>query len=121
MLTSVGLSAWLNYGHGLLLRYPVPIRVLFGAPPVIAGWLFELQLRGLHLNRLHELSRTTRPLPQFGPYQSSGEGCGAIIFLSRLIAAVGNRREPGADFVGFGGAEGGVACEGFLPVVARLT
>src|SRR5258707_1371509 len=44
MVATVGLSAWLNYEHGLLLGYPVAVRVLFAAPPVIAGWLFELQL-----------------------------------------------------------------------------
>ena len=44
MVVAVGLSAWLSWEHGQLLRYPVAVRVLFAAPPVIAVWLFELQL-----------------------------------------------------------------------------
>jgi hypothetical protein len=49
-----------------LLGYPVAVRVLFAAPPVIAGWLFKLQLGGLHRDRLHELGRVAQPLPRFG-------------------------------------------------------
>jgi hypothetical protein len=37
-----------------------------------------------------------------------------------VIVAAANRGEAGADFVGFGGADGGVAGEGFLPVVPGL-
>src|SRR6267142_1681512 len=47
MIVTVGLSAWLNEQHGALLGYPWPGRVLFAAPSVISGWLFELQLRSL--------------------------------------------------------------------------
>ncbi len=66
MLAAVGLSAWLNYEHGLLLNYPVAVRVLFASPAVIGGSLFELQLRSLHRSRLHELGRTAAPLPRLG-------------------------------------------------------
>jgi hypothetical protein len=66
MVAAVALSTWLNFEHGLLLGYPMPVRIPLATPPVIAGWLFELQLRGLHRERLHELGRTTKPLPQFG-------------------------------------------------------
>ena len=66
MLATVGLSAWLNYEHGLLLQYPVAVRVLFASPAVIGGSLFELQLRSLHRTRLHELGRVAEPLPRFG-------------------------------------------------------
>ena len=66
MLATVGLSAWLNYEHGLLLHYPVAVRVLFASPSVIGGSLFELQLRSLHRSRLHELGRTAAPLPRLG-------------------------------------------------------
>jgi hypothetical protein len=54
---------------------------------------------------------------------SGGGGRGAAIFLRRLIAivaAVTDAGEPAADFVGFGCADGGVAGEGFLPVVPGL-
>jgi Protein of unknown function (DUF2637) len=66
MLVAVGLSAWLNYEHGALLGYPLVGRVLFAAPAVLSGWLFELQLRSLRRTRLHETGRTAKPLPQFG-------------------------------------------------------
>jgi hypothetical protein len=66
MVATVGLSAWLNYEHGATLGYPLVARVLFAAPPVISGWLFELQLRHLHRARVHELGRAAQPLPQFG-------------------------------------------------------
>jgi hypothetical protein len=45
MLVAVGLSARLNYEHEALLGYPLVGRVLFVAPSVLSGWLFELQLR----------------------------------------------------------------------------
>ena len=66
MLITVGLSAWLNFEHGMLLGYPVAVRVLFAAPSVIGGSLFELQLQSLHRARLHELGKTAQPLPRFG-------------------------------------------------------
>jgi hypothetical protein len=66
MVTTVALSAWLNYEHGMLLGYPVVARMLFAAPPVISGWLFELQLRSLYRARRQQLGRTIRPVPQFG-------------------------------------------------------
>jgi hypothetical protein len=66
MMAAVGLSAGLNYEHGLLLGYPIAIRVLFAAPSVISGLLFELQLRNLHRARLHELDRVAPALPRFG-------------------------------------------------------
>ena len=55
IIATIGLSSGLNYAHGLLLGYSVAIRVLFAAPSVIGGWLFELQLSGIHRSRLHEL------------------------------------------------------------------
>ena len=66
MIGTVGLSAWLNYQHGQLLGYPVAIRVLFAAPPVIAGWLFELQLGGVHQDRLEERRGTASSIPRLG-------------------------------------------------------
>lgn len=66
MLAAVSLSAWLNYEHGALLHYPFPVRMLFAAPPVIAGSLFELQLRSVHRSRLRELGQVAEPLPRLG-------------------------------------------------------
>lgn len=66
MFGAVGLSAWLNAEHAVVLGYPIAARVLFAAPSVIAGWLFELQLRYLHRERLHALGRTAAPVPRFG-------------------------------------------------------
>lgn len=66
MLVAVGLSAWLNWQHGALLAYPLVGRVLFAAPSVLSGWLFELQLRSLRRVRLRETGRTAKPLPAFG-------------------------------------------------------
>jgi hypothetical protein len=37
-----------------------------------------------------------------------------------VAAVITGHGEPGPDFVGFGGADGGVAGEGFLPVVLGL-
>ena len=54
---------------------------------------------------------------------SGGGGRVATIILGWLlaiVAAVTSRGEPGADFAGFGGADRGVAGEGFLPVVPGL-
>jgi hypothetical protein len=66
MLAAVALSAWLNYEHGALLSYPLAVRVLFAAPPVIAGALFEVQLRTLHRAKLHDLGLIAQPLPRLG-------------------------------------------------------
>jgi hypothetical protein len=66
MVCAVGLAGWLNYEHGLLLGYPIPARVLFAAPSVISGWLFELQLRTLRSARVRELGKAAPPLPRFG-------------------------------------------------------
>jgi len=43
-----------------------------------------------------------------------------IYAAGRLVTIVGSLREPGADLVGFGGADGGIAGEGFPPVVPGL-
>jgi hypothetical protein len=66
MLVAVGLSARLNYEHEALLGYPLVGRVLFVAPSVLSGWLFELQLRSLRRERLYATGRIAKPVPQFG-------------------------------------------------------
>lgn len=51
-----------------------------------------------------------------------GGGRGAAVFprWPVVFAAVSSHRELGADFVGFGCADGGVAGEGLLPMVPGL-
>ena len=87
MLVAVGLSAWLNYEHGALLGYPPAGRVLFAAPSVLSGWLFELQLRSLRRVRLHELRRTAKPLPQFGLVVWVFHPWAALRHVSRIAAS----------------------------------
>jgi hypothetical protein len=53
--------------------------------------------------------------------QSSRRGRrGTTILLGWLVATITGHGEPGADFAGFGGADGGVVGEGLLPVVPGL-
>jgi hypothetical protein len=66
MVLTVGLSAWLNFEHAVLLGYPVPVRVMFAAPSVISGWLFDLQLRGLRRHQLDLVGRVAPTLPRLG-------------------------------------------------------
>ena len=87
MLAAVGLSAWLNYEHGLLLHYPVAVRVLFASPSVIGGSLFELQLRSQHRSRLHELGRVAEPLPRFGLMVWAFHPFAALRRLSQISAS----------------------------------
>jgi hypothetical protein len=65
-MCTVGLSAWLNFEHAVLWGFPLPIRVLFAAPSVLSGIVFELKLRNLHRARLHELDQVAPSLPRFG-------------------------------------------------------
>ena len=87
MLGAVGLSAWLNFEHGMLLHYPVAIRVLFASPSIIGGSLFELQLRSLHRIRLHELGRVAAPLPRFGLMVWAFHPFAALRRLSQISAS----------------------------------
>ena len=87
MLSAVGLSAWLNYEHGLLLNYPVAVRVLFATPAVIGGSLFELQLRGQHRTRLRELGRVAEPLPRLGFLVWAFHPFAALRRLSQISAS----------------------------------
>jgi hypothetical protein len=84
MVVTVGLSAWLNWNHGTLLDYPVAGRVLFAAPSVISGWLFELQLRSLRRARVHELGRAAPLLPSFGAIVWLFHPWAALQHLSRI-------------------------------------
>lgn len=63
---AVALSAWLNFEHAVLWGFPLPIRVLFAAPSVLSGIVFELKLRNLHRARLHELGQVAPSLPRLG-------------------------------------------------------
>ena len=87
MLATVGLSAWLNYEHGMLLHYPVAVRVLFASPSVIGGSLFELQLRSQHRSRLHELGRVAEPLPRLGFLVWAFHPFAALRRLSQISAS----------------------------------
>src|SRR5215469_7625190 len=54
---------------------------------------------------------------------SRGKGRGIrtlVRWFIVIVAAVISHGEPGADFAGFGGADGGVPGEGLLPVVPGL-
>jgi hypothetical protein len=87
MLVAVGLSAWLNWNHGALLGYPIVGRVLFAAPSVLSGWLFELQLRSLRSARVHELGRKALPLPEFGVIVWVFHPWAALRHLSRIAGS----------------------------------
>jgi hypothetical protein len=87
MLVAVGLSARLNYEHGALLGYPLVGRVLFVAPSVLSGWLFELQLRSLRRERLYATGRIAKPVPQFGLIVWAFHPWPALRHLSRITAA----------------------------------
>ncbi|UEM46820.1 hypothetical protein SEA_TARGARYEN_31 [Streptomyces phage Targaryen] len=62
----VGASVYLNVEHAMLLSYGVPGMVLFGAPPVIAGILFELYLRFIHRSEMRANGLVPKRMPVFG-------------------------------------------------------
>jgi hypothetical protein len=62
----VGASVYLNVEHAMLLSYGVPGMVLFGAPPVIAGILFELYLRFIHRSEMRSMGLVPKRMPVFG-------------------------------------------------------
>lgn len=62
----VGASVYLNVEHAMLLNYGVPGMVLFGAPPVIAGILFELYLRFIHRSEMRANGLVPKRMPVFG-------------------------------------------------------
>jgi hypothetical protein len=62
----VGASVYLNVEHAMLLSYGVPGMVLFGAPPVIAGILFELYLRFVHRSEMRANGLVPKRMPVFG-------------------------------------------------------
>lgn len=62
----VGASVYLNVEHAMLLSYGIPGMVLFGAPPVIAGILFELYLRFVHRSEMRANGLVPKRMPVFG-------------------------------------------------------
>jgi hypothetical protein len=62
----VGASVYLNVEHAMLLDYGIPGMVLFGAPPVIAGILFELYLRFIHRSEMRSNGLVPKRMPVFG-------------------------------------------------------
>jgi hypothetical protein len=87
MFVAVGLSAWLNWNHGALLGYPIVGRVLFAAPSVLSGWLFELQLRSLRSARVRQLGRKAQPLPELGVIVWVFHPWAALRHLSRIAGS----------------------------------
>ncbi|MET7741995.1 DUF2637 domain-containing protein [Streptomyces sp. NPDC005385] len=62
----VGISAWLNYQHAVLMGLGLAGQVFFLAPPVVAGVLFELMLRFENRKELRKRGRVAQSLPVFG-------------------------------------------------------
>lgn len=62
----VGVSAWLNYQHAVLMGLGVAGQVFFLAPPVVAGILFELMLRFENRKELRKRGRVAQSMPVFG-------------------------------------------------------
>ncbi|MDH6449431.1 MULTISPECIES: DUF2637 domain-containing protein [unclassified Streptomyces] len=62
----IGTSAFLNVSHAQMLGFGTAGQVLFGAPPVIAGVLFELGLKWEHRQSLRERGRVAEAMPVFG-------------------------------------------------------
>ncbi|AXH67228.1 hypothetical protein SEA_WOFFORD_31 [Streptomyces phage Wofford] len=62
----VGTSVYLNVEHAALLNYGTPGKVLFGAPPIIAGVLFELYLRFVHRSEMRANGLVPKRMPVFG-------------------------------------------------------
>lgn len=62
----IGISTYLNVEHAILLGYGIPGMVLFGAPPVIAGILFELYLRFVHRAEMRRNGLVPKRMPVFG-------------------------------------------------------
>jgi hypothetical protein len=62
----VGASVYLNVEHAMLLNYGIPGMVLFGAPPIIAGILFELYLRFIHRTEMRANGLVPKRMPVFG-------------------------------------------------------
>jgi len=62
----IATSVFLNVSHAQMLGYGTAGQVLFGAPPVIAGVLFELGLKWEHRQSLRERGRVAEAMPVFG-------------------------------------------------------
>ncbi|MFF7555527.1 DUF2637 domain-containing protein [Streptomyces olivaceus] len=62
----IAVSVFLNVSHAQMLGYGLAGQVLFGAPPVIAGVLFELGLKWEHRQSLRERGRVAEAMPVFG-------------------------------------------------------
>ncbi|TKT03429.1 DUF2637 domain-containing protein [Streptomyces lasalocidi] len=62
----VGVSAWLNYQHAVLMGLGVAGQVFFLAPPVVAGILFELFLRFENRKELRKRGRVAQAMPVYG-------------------------------------------------------
>jgi hypothetical protein len=98
----VAASVYLNVMHASLLFYGIPGMVLFGAPPIIAGILFELYLKYIHRMELRQRGRVAKSMPIFGklswmvfPWKTT-KGFKKVV-LFRLNEVVTSVTEQGHD------------------------
>jgi hypothetical protein len=66
MLALVVTSAWLNWRHALMLGLPAPGQMMFSAPSLIAGGVWELMRRWDHREAMRSVGRVPEALPMLG-------------------------------------------------------
>ena len=66
MFVLVLLSAWLNQRHAILLGLALPGQVLFSAPSLVAGAVWELMRRWEHREAMRAVGRVSEALPVLG-------------------------------------------------------
>lgn len=62
----VGVSAWLNANHAMMLGYGIPGAILFAAPAVILGFLLDMELKWTGKEELIKNGHVLERLPIFG-------------------------------------------------------
>ncbi|MFF3164091.1 hypothetical protein [Streptomyces sp. NPDC003273] len=62
----VGVSAWLNANHAMMLGYGIPGAILFAAPAVIVGVLLDMELKWTGKEELVKNGHVLERLPIFG-------------------------------------------------------
>ncbi|WID10839.1 membrane protein [Streptomyces phage Mulchroom] len=62
----VGVSAWLNANHAMMLGYGIPGAILFAAPAVIVGVLLDMELKWTGKEELVRNGHVLERLPIFG-------------------------------------------------------
>jgi hypothetical protein len=61
-----GASSWLNAQHAIIAGYPPAARILFGLPPLVAVFVFEIQTRYQRRAALKRAGRVPAALPAIG-------------------------------------------------------